>query len=199
MSRRDRDEKNNSSGSGNSGFSSGNTQSSGSRPTSSGMMRDVYSAPDPIRVAATSSDRGWSRSGTAESLSPTSGGESSGLQRAVAGSPADPDRGVPAAPVKHKRSPSALSFGSVNTANTPPKKVNTVHDARPKTPDVVAKRSERSTTDGKNTSKPEPAKSPQKVREPQMCKARPTDNKPKGGGGGSKSFVPWKGTKFGCK
>lgn len=47
-----------------------------------------------------------------------------------------------------------------------------------------------------------PAKSPETVRkqENQMvkCKARPTDNRPKGGGGGSKSFVPWKGTKYGC-
>lgn len=30
------------------------------------------------------------------------------------------------------------------------------------------------------------------------CKSRPEDNRPKGGGGGSKSFVPWKGTKYGC-
>lgn len=41
--------------------------------------------------------------------------------------------------------------------------------------------------------------SPESVRDNKtVCKARPTDNKPKGGGGGSKRFVPWKGTKFGC-
>lgn len=31
-----------------------------------------------------------------------------------------------------------------------------------------------------------------------MCKARPKDNTPKGGGGGGKRFVPWQGTKYGC-
>lgn len=54
-------------------------------------------------------------------------------------------------------------------------------------------------TAARDTSKkPELAKSPQ-VRDQMMCKTRPQDNQPKGGKGSGKSFVPWKGTKYGCR
>lgn len=57
---------------------------------------------------------------------------------------------------------------------------------------------------------PRAAKKPQPVAEQRAgrrakkadamrCKARPSDNRPKGGGGSGKSFVPWSKTKFGCK
>lgn len=77
-----------------------------------------------------------------------------------------------------------------------------VRDAK-RTPEKNVDRNKVSNTDHqraeKNTSKkPEPAKSPQ-VRDQMMCKSRPKDNKPKGGGGSGKGFVPWKGTKYGCR
>jgi hypothetical protein len=208
MAKRDRDDKSSSSGNEKSGSKTGGTPSSGNRNTSSGTTQrsDPFYAPDPVVTASRNNGSGWSNSGTAESLSPTTGGGGDGketLHRAVAVTPADPDRGVPAQPApvpepaKHKRAPSGLSLSSLTEpdrgqparVNKPDPKPDPKKQSRPDP------RKDRTAT--KNTSKPEPAKSPQ-VRDQQMCKSRPTENKPKGGGGSGKSFVPWKGTKFGC-
>lgn len=78
-----------------------------------------------------------------------------------------------------------------------------VRDAK-RTPEkkTQPRKAERNVSDPRTASdtskKPEPAKSPQ-VRDQMMCKTRPQDNRPKGGKGSGKSFVPWKGTKFGCR
>lgn len=218
MAKRDRDEKSSSSGSEKSGSKTGGTANSGSRNTSSGTNNDrprnnPYSAPDPVVTASRNNGRGWSENGTPQSLvSVNNGGSYSDTPgRAVAVTPADPDKGVPAkpadpppaaAPAKHKRVPSGLSFSSIQ----PVEKVSSAHTAKKpmstrKVEHELQKKDSKADQrlQQKNTSKPELAKSPKKeVREPMMCKSRPTDNRPKGGGGSGKSFVPWKGTKFGC-
>lgn len=70
-----------------------------------------------------------------------------------------------------------------------------LNPSRPTRPDTHTNRADKQTRPNKTT----PERSPTKVREDKaMCKARPSDNKPKGGAGSGKTFVPWKGTKFGC-
>lgn len=134
----------------------------------------------------------------------------------------------PVEPQKHKRAPSGLTFASLtpqvtkkqmerNGIASSPVRART-EDARlvrekatppeKKTEDAKRRRAEPYKSahlsdpkyKGYDASKGKPGKPDrsQNVRDPRHCKDRPTDNKPKGGGGSGKSFVPWRGTKFGC-
>lgn len=85
----------------------------------------------------------------------------------------------------------------VNTARPDPLRPDQTPDLRQPARRINSRIGIKSPTPTSPNTRPE--RSPQ-VRDKTgpMCKARPTDNKPKGAGGGGKKFVPWKGTKFGC-
>lgn len=85
---------------------------------------------------------------------------------------------------------SALSVRHIG----PPKTARDATESRrpdPKTP--VARKSDVGRKAEPATVKSKPVRSPEKVREPDrtVCKPRPKENTPKGGGGGPRKFVPW--------
>jgi hypothetical protein len=122
-----------------------------------------------------------------------------------------PDKGSPGQPAKPdvvakpdvKAKPKRLSDLRIDPSKLGVK-VTTKHDVVRDTklnPDHKRKDAKRPDARQTKSDTREPVRSERRDARP-MCKSRPTDNKPKdkprGGGGGGKSFVPWKGTKYGC-
>jgi len=103
--------------------------------------------------------------------------------------------GISSSPVRNARTGDARS---VRDKSTPPDRKGLDAERRKAQPSKSDLRDRAKDAKGKV----EPVRSdPRDARN--MCKSRPSDNRPKdkpkgGGGGGGRKFVPWKGTKYGC-
>lgn len=92
------------------------------------------------------------------------------------------------------RAPVGKPAQKTNQVTKKPRAAKTVRDNR--TPDKKQEPKKQA------PKRPEPKRQAEtktaRDRDARMCKDRPKDNQPKGGGGSGKKFVPWSGTKYGC-